>query len=213
MIFKLRDKIFGLFGAPAKAYDTYKDVQNKGIWERYNESLGALYDDELSDLIDNFADNTIVPGKMLSELIGHMEDSLGSPIIVRNVVATRRKIIRFAEYIYKVRSTKTGYTMLLRMLGFATVNIIEYTHISGFDSDLTLDDENRRFDGGRRTCKEYTLELTGSIGITQDIYNAVLRIIEFEEPIYAELRAVTYNGDELVVEGSIFDETFDDTFE
>lgn len=216
MDFKLKTRLFEYFGRDAKVRDTFKDVNGKGISERYHEALGEGYDDDVSDLLDNFIDRTIVPKEMVSQLIPLMEWMLGSPVVVTDAVAMRRRIIQFAQQIYNIKSTALSYEILLRMLGFDTVTIQEFVITSGFDSDVTLDDEARVFDGADSNCSEYSVLLTGSITVTDAVNEAVFRIIEFLEPVNADLREVLYNGApiEPVSDGiGIFDSTFDSTFE
>lgn len=213
MAYTLKDKIFSFFGVDAKVRDTYKDINGKGISERYQECIGEQYDDDLSDKVDNFIDRTMVPAEILAVLIPHMEDQLGNPVIISNAVARRRKIIQFAHQIYNIKSTALSYEVLLRMLGFATVVVNTYPSTSGFDSDLTFDDINRTFDRASKACTDYDIELTGVISITQDVYDAVYRIIEFLEPIDGDLKQVTYNGTAIIVSSDIFDDTFDSSFQ
>lgn len=216
MDFKLKTRFFEYFGKDAKVRDTFKDVNGKGISERYHEALGEGYDDDVSDLMDNFIDRTMVPKQMASQLIPLMEWMLGSPVVVTDAVAMRRRIIQFSQQIYNIKSTALSYEILLRMLGFATVTIQEFVITSGFDSDFTFDEESRVFDGSDKNCTEYTVSLTGVIIITDAVNAAVFRIIEFLEPVNADLREVLYNGApiEPVSPGiGIFDSTFDLTFE
>jgi hypothetical protein len=212
MSFLLKPRIFQYFGVNSKVKDTFKDVNGKGINERYQECLGEGYDDELQDLLDNFIDRTIVPAEILSRLIPYMEYNLGNPVVVSNDVSMRRKMIQFAHRIYNIKSTKLSYEILLRMLGFDTVVIQEFTITSGFDSDLTFDDPSRTFDQGNRACNYYSVLLTGAISISPQINEAIFRILDYLEPINADLREVLYNGSPLVVV-RIFDDTFDSTFE
>lgn len=194
----------------SKVNDSYKDVNGKGLTERYQESLGDDYDDNLRDLIDVFLDRTIVPQNMLSRMIPYMESMLGDPVIVSDQVSFRRKIIRFAQHIYNIKSTRLSYEVLFRMLGFDTAVVFEYTNTSGFDSDLTFDDVDRTFDGDS-ACTYYSVELTGVISITPEIILAIDRIIKFLEPINAHLRIVTYNGGEITI-FEYFDDYFGDEF-
>lgn len=216
MDFKLKTRLFEYFGRDAKVRDTFKDVNGKGISERYHEALGEGYDDDVSDLLDNFIDRTIVPKEMVSQLIPLMEWMLGSPVVVTDAVAMRRRIIQFAQQIYNIKSTALSYEILLRMLGFDTVTIQEFVITSGFDSDVTFDDEIRAFDGADNNCAAYSVLLTGSITVTDAVNDAVFRIIAFLEPVNADLRQVLYNGSPITpVSGDIgiFDSTFDSTFE
>lgn len=208
----LKHYIFPLFGVNAKVKDTYKDAYGKGINERYQEAIGETYDDELQDLIDLFLDRTIIAETMLSRMIPYMEYNLGNPVVVLDSVSMRRKILKFAQHIYNIKSTQKSYEVLLKLLGFNTVIVEEFADNEGFDSDLTLDDDFRTFDGSNKACNFYSVHLTGGVAITQTVYDAIIRIIEYLEPINADLREITYNGSSLVL-SRIFDYTFESTFE
>jgi predicted transcriptional regulator with HTH domain len=199
MDFKLKTRLFEYFGVHAKREDSYKDSNGKGINERYQESVGEDYDDNLSDLMDNLFDRTLQPKTMLSKLIPHMEDMLGNPVIVLNDVPMRRKILQFVHHIYNIRSTHKSYEVLFRMLGFDTVTVQEFVITVGFDSDVTFDDPVRTFDGTEKFCSEYSVHLTGTIGLDAVKVLAINRIIKFLEPINAHLREVTYNGDPISI--------------
>lgn len=212
MAYTLKDKIFSYFGVNAKVKDTFKDGSGKGINERYQECIGEGYDDELQSLVDNLIDNTVVPQTMLSKLIPHMESMLGNPVVVSDAVATRRKVLQFAQKIYDYKSTIVSYKILFRLLGldYNGVEIIIHDSASGFDSPDTLDDPSRTFDGSK-CCSEYSVILTGP-PLTDEIEAAIFRIIAYLEPVNATLRTVFYNGDDILF-FDIFDETFDTTFE
>lgn len=213
MDFKLTPRLFGYFGKNAKVQDSYKDINGQGIFERYNLCVAGDYDDEMSDDVDNFVDRTIVPDQVKTILIPYLESLLGNPVVVLNDVLYRRKILRFAQKIYDIKSTPLSYTILLRMLEFDTITIQEFTVTSGFDSSLTFDDPVRLFDTVEKNCSDYSVLLTGTIPISQETFDAVNRIIDFLEPINADLRDILYNGLPLAVTSGIFDNSFDNTFE
>ncbi len=204
MSFFLKPNIFKFFGNYAKSVDTFKDGNGKGIWERYQESLGESYDNEVQPLLDLFAESVIVPETILSKLIPTMERVLGEPVIVLQdgsqpdlTELLRRKILRFANQIYNIRSTELSYQVLINLLGFATTSITEFQIATGFDSPETFDDPQRVFDSSVvcGQCKEYTIATTGGIVLDSNIIAGLRRIIDFLEPINAQLREFTYNGD------------------
>lgn len=213
MTYTLKDKIFGFFGKYSYVRDTYKqggdfgddfepgdfDTIAKGIWQRYNECLGEDYDTYIRSLVDDFHDNLLVPRLMLAKMIPQLESMVGNPVLVLDTEAMRRKILAFTQRIYDIRSTKLSYEVLMRLLGFDTVTITEFTITSGFDSDITLDDPDRVFDQGTKPCSFYSIALTGSITVDTPILEALRRIIDFLEPIWADLRQVTYNGNPISV--------------
>jgi hypothetical protein len=212
MEFKLKPIIFGFFGVNAKVNDSYKDVTGNGINERYQQCVAEDYDENISDLVDNFVDRTIVPAEIKTVLIPLLESMLGNPVIVLNDVIMRRKIIRFAQNIYNVKSTAISYEILFKLLGFDTVVIQEFVITTGFDSDVTFDDTDRIFDGSEKNCSDYSIILTGGIGITEEIYSSMFRIIAFLEPINADLRDIFYNGNSIFINQDIFDDSFDESF-
>lgn len=209
MDFKLKYRLFPLFGVNAKRKDTFKDGSGKGIWERYSESLGDGYDDEVSDLIDNILDNTLVPASMKASLIPLMEVMLGGIVNVSSDPAIRRKLIRWAHVLYNIKGTKKGYEFLLKLMGFNSIIIEEITDEGTFDSGLTFDDEDRTFDNSPGCgCGKYRLTLDSGFAITPQIQDYVNRVIEFNEPVNAELVEVVYTGGD-----GIFDFSFDFSFE
>jgi len=213
MAYLLKEKIFPFFGVDAKRRDTFKDINGKGISERYQEALGDGYDDEVSDLVDNLLDNILVPKTMKATHIHLMEWMLGGIVRVNGTTAMRRKIIGFAHTIYNIKGTAKSYEVLLRLLGFATVTIEELVEVGTFDSDTTFDDEFRTFDSDPGCgCAKYNVLLTGGVSVSDEMIIAIYRIINFLEPINATLGHVYYNGSEISPVTGIFDDTFDDTF-
>lgn len=201
MSFLMTNNLFNFFGKFAKEQDTYKDGNGKGIWERYQESLGSSYDAEIQPLLDLLLENILVPDTMLSKMIPTMERVLGEPVNVLEDGTSlsedlRRKIIKFAHVLYNIRSTKLSYQMLFNLVGIQDVEIQEFVVTTGFDSDLTFDDDERVFDtpGGCNYCRGYAIVTTGGITLTSQIIAGIARIINFLEPINARLKSFTYNG-------------------
>jgi hypothetical protein len=212
MQYTLKDKIFGFFGVNSKVKDTFKDVNGKGINERYQECLGEGYDDELQQFIDNFEDNVINVRTFLPRFLELFEYQVGNPIIVIDSVARRRKMIEMSNNIYLIKGTRLSHDVLYAMIGLTVDDIVNVERESGFDSSYTLDDPARVFDSGAFCCRHYTLELSGSIAITVEIYALIFKIALYLKPIDAELDGITYNGSPITLD-RIFDETFDETFE
>lgn len=202
MSFLLKEKIFGLFGVNAKVNDSLKDAFGKGINERYQESIGESYDDELSDLIDNAIENLVVPATMKAELIVLLEVMLGGILTISNLENYRRKIIQFAHTLYNVKGTITGFKIPLFMLGFTGVVIETITYEGTLDSTTsTLDDDIRTLDSEPGCgCGKYRLLLTGSIPLTPEILIAIRNVINFNQPINAELLEILYNDEDIDVE-------------
>jgi len=197
MAWRLDKIIFPIYGTWEKLNDAYKNAEGKGVSERFNELVAADYDDELNPLVANLVDNTLVPRLALERFVPYLEEMIGLPILVSDQMDLRRKLIGFATRLYQIRGTKRSYEVLLRLLGFDTVNIIEFFDEDNFDNpNLTLDDPNRKFDSGCRTCSDYAIELTGSFTVPfdTDLQAFLFNVIEFCEPINADLRYIEYNG-------------------
>lgn len=194
-MWKLETFIFGLFGADHKRKDTYKDADGRGIDERYQRTLGKDFDDEVAPFIDGLIDNTLVPETVLEKFIPYLEALMGDVVQVRDEIPYRRKIIRYSTRINQVKGLSQSFEILLKLAGFATVEIEEHFGSFGFDSTVKFDDTIRRLDSGCPPCSDYTLHLTGTLTITPAVRDIIARIVTFCEPINARLREVLYNGD------------------
>lgn len=194
MAWQLENLLFSLFGGEAKRNDNYKDADGRGIDERFMRTLGKDFDEEVMPLIDGLIDNTLVPEAVLQKFIPYLESMLGDVVQVKDDIGYRRKVIRFSTRINQVKGTRRSFEILLKLLGFATVEVEEHFGAYGFDSSVTLDNSIRRFDSGCPPCTDYTLKLTGTLALSQSVLDAIARIVSFCEPINARLRQVLVNG-------------------
>jgi len=194
------ENIWSWFGTAYAILDKQGEVDenDKGEFERYNEIVGEDIDENIEPLLDSLIENTLLADTMYSKFIGLFETTIGMTMRLTNGEDLRRKVLKIAFQLYKIRGTKLGYEVPLRMLGFDTVEITESWVISSLDSPLSLDNTIRRLDSGGRcqSCSGYELHLTGSIELTAEIMRAVGEVIEFNEPINARLTALTYNGED-----------------
>ncbi len=76
-MWNLKDTIFGWFGTRDKIEDTNKDIDGKGTHERYNETLGEDFDQELYPLINLLVDNNLLPYRSMTKFIPYLEHRLG----------------------------------------------------------------------------------------------------------------------------------------
>ena len=192
----LKERIFGMFFTLFdKVQDANKNAENKGTLERYCELIGEDLDDNLIPFIDNAHDNLIVPLTMLQRYIADREISLGNNVLFLGTDdPMRRRIIKHWHKYVQAKGTLTNYNAMFAMLGVAaTIN--ENLNQGGFDSPTTFDSDTRpTFDSGRcRPCTGYDIVLTGP-PLSTEIYNAILSIVLFNEPINARLTNITYNG-------------------
>ena len=192
----LKERIFKTFFTLFdKVQDANKNAEDKGTLERYCELIGEDLDDNLIPFIDNAHDNLIVPLTMLQRYIADREISLGNNVLFLGTDdPMRRRIIKHWHKYVQAKGTLTNYNAMFAMLGVTAV-INENLSGGGFDSPTTFDSDTRpTFDSGRcRPCTEYDIVLTGP-PLTVEIYNAILSIVLFNEPINARLTNITYNG-------------------
>lgn len=196
----LKDKIFAIwYSLFDKRSDPNKDVDGKGTLERYNEIIAEDYDDNIKPFIANAHDNLVVPKTMLDQYIPSKELDYGNNLLFLSVDnEMRKRILAYWHRYVAIKGTRKGYEVLLCMLGI-TATITELFYQGGFDSPTTFDSDTRpTFDSGKCSpCSSYELELTGSV-LTVDIYKAIFSIVEWNEPINAQLLSLEYNGLDLL---------------
>lgn len=194
-MFSLKGIIFKLFGSNEKLNDTYKDINGKGILERYNESLAEDFDENALVLIDNLVSNTKDPFTAQSKFLSYLENDNG---LVNDFLTTeqqRRQILSISNRLFDIRGTIFSYKLMLKWLGVDEVYIIEHEDDFSFDSIVTFDSPIRTFDNTNYCgCREYSIQLYGSNELTPEFVNRVFNIVKFNEPIDADLREITYNG-------------------
>lgn len=201
MAFSVKDIIWGLFGERADRRDLFKDADGKGLLQRFNELLAGDFDDNEGDLLNNLVARTRDPNTMLDRFVPYAEDLHGLPTI-SDQIYIRRKLINLYRQLINRKGTKIGYEMLLLIMGFDTVTINEIPNVSGFDSPILLDNPVRLFDQKCKTCSDYDVLLTGSILVDGQVLVWILNSINWNEPINATLRFVTYNGAAIIGPGS-----------
>lgn len=194
----LKTILFPLFGKHAKISDTHKDGNDKGIWERFNEALAQDFDDELLPLIESLVENTVDPENFLLQFVEHYETSIGTPVYISNTEAIRRKLIKLNNSITRIRGTKKSFDVLYNILGMTTVTIAIETPLKTWDSNVTLDDEARRFDRNP-CCAFYSLTLAGPASINDSLQDAINRINNYLKPIGATTTEILYNGSPIIL--------------
>lgn len=194
----LKELVFSLFGGYEKAVDSYKDEEGRGILERFNRICAEEFDTYFQPAIDGMLDNLLVPDLAYVKFVPYLEDLLGSPPVLKNTVAFRRKILKNIIQLYKIKGTNTAYKILFGMLGFTTVTIVETYPSSSLDSDFTMDDPGRRWDGGCQPCSNFTIDLAGDVTINPGLVDGIYNIIDFNKPINARLKGITFDGGTLV---------------
>jgi phage tail-like protein len=189
-----------------KSEDTYKDINNEGLLERYLSIFGSHLDEDLIPDITcylNILDASICEEKFLT----HISDSLGNPPDVFQTEAEYRNLLLYIVSMYKIKGTRDSYELFFSILGF-DVLITEIAPIitdgitSRYDSDtITRYDSGSTLDtydlGECEPCSGYDVELTpkqgSNITLDQSMINKINEVIKFNEPINAKLRNLVIN--------------------
>jgi len=158
MAFKVQTIIWDLFGERANINDKFKNSAGKGLQQRFVELLAKDFDDNEGGLINLMVDHTRDPFTQLQRFIPYHEGIRGVPLISTSI-PVRRKLNNFHRRLIQRKGTKSGYEMLLKIIGFATVTINEIVNVSGFDSAVLFDDPVRLFDQRCKSCSDYDVVL------------------------------------------------------
>lgn len=174
MAWKLQDIIFPLFGSYEKLVDSDKDASDKGLLERYNESIAVDFDTNLFPLIDKVRENVRDIQTMFIRYVPFFEDMLGITVFLSSDLEFRRRLARYAHRYYEIKGTKRGYEVLASLLGMTVVITEDFTYFS-FDSPVTFDDPVRTFDIGKcgSYCTSYTLDFSGSAPSSPELTSAI----------------------------------------
>lgn len=198
MAWKLQDIIFPLFGSYEKLVDSNKDASDKGILERYNESIAVDFDTNLFPLIDKVRENVRDIQTLFSRYVAFFEDMLGITVFLSSDIEFRRRLARYAHRYYEIKGTRRGFEVLASLIGMTVVITEDFTYFS-FDSPVLFDDPVRTFDIGKcgSYCTSYTADFTGVGVLTPEMESAIKNIVKFNEPINAVLTGLTYNGNSI----------------
>ena len=199
-MFILKDIIFDFFGLEAKNKDSYKDVNGKGVWERYNESVAEDYDEQVQPLISNLLDNILVPKNMYVRFLDIQNESLGNLPVPSTEVSVRRKIIRYFNVLGNIKGTLKSYKMLYSFIGITLDSYSDVGSDKGWDSNTTLDDDERTFDNNVLSCGYYLLDLSGSEPISSELENSINIINNYLKPINSKAVEIKYNGTPITIQ-------------
>lgn len=190
MPFSLQQKVFDKFGAFYKLYDTYQDLDGKGILERYMEMFGKETDDSYYSF--SHLDNAFLSASIKEELIVFLEETFGNLPKISESTTLRKRVLKFAIFLLQVKGTLQALITLLRWLGFTNVTIQDNLRNFGFDSDTTFDDEDRVFDSFLQGKDVYELTIYGNITLTAELLGFIYSLIKWNEPIDASISKITY---------------------
>lgn len=193
----IKDIIFKLFGNFDKEVDNNKNAEGEGTLERFNLVLGGDFDDSIYPKISYLIENVLTPFSCFERYLPFLEKSAGNHVLFfSSNPETRRKIQKYLLRFYTIKGTIKGYKLLFNLLGF-DAEITESWQEFTFDSPITFDNEERRFDMQCRGCSKYCINLIRSYGIpgepTEEEIQAIKNIIAFNEPINARLDCITFD--------------------
>ena len=181
MSFTLKDKLFSYFGVYSKREDTSKDVDGKGIGERYQEAIGEDYDEEVGPLIDEITTKVGDPKTCLESLIVYHELQVGMPLQLYDVEAFRRKMIMLTHHLTLIKGTLLSYQVYYNLIGVTgvTINLLE-------EEDPC--------------CGQlYEIVLTGAGPFTGGLEDLIKKIAYYLKPLTATIDSITYNGNEVTM--------------
>jgi hypothetical protein len=194
----LQQTIFGYFGGYEKIIDTHKDVDDKGILERFNEALGQEYDENLEPFVSLLFQNVQDPVLCIPKYVQRLEVTDGNDSLYLSPdVDVRRSIQHFITRYWAIKGTKRFLKDLLGLI-FLVPTVTEYFSSYSFDSPVTFDDVERRWDMKCQTCSKYRIDLVRSDSTTTALSSteiaAVLSVVTTNQPLDAILVGVWFNG-------------------
>jgi hypothetical protein len=175
--------------------DPNKDGNGKGTLQRYHEAIAEDYDVEISPLIDNMVANNIDPDTVLSKFIIYLE-SLLLPVNLGNDESMRRRVLKYTTHFNRIKGTRSGYEIMFSMLGFSTTLVEVWDTYTWDSATKDLDDDPRIFDSNCRGCSPYTilLDTLDPLVVTPELLIIINNVIDYNEPINAELTDIIING-------------------
>ena len=199
-MWKLRNIIWSFFGTYYQRNDSYKDAQGRGLVQRYQEVLAGEMDVNFYAKLAVMTDRLHVPAEMVPQLIPYREQERGIPAALIEGVPVRRKVLRYLLRLHANRGTVWNYKFLFALMGF-DCQIVEYQSTGRFDTGVF---DDGRFDQYASNSGDYDILLssTPAMKIRTAMYQAILRIIDYNNPIFARVGRILYNGSPIVIDDS-----------
>lgn len=191
--------------------DSYKDVNGKGLLQRYLENIGEDIDNNILPFIDNLLDiiDPTKQGDTDYKFLNHLAYTVGSPpdIFLGDPAQAEKyaKLINHIVSIYKIKGTKKSFVSFFALLGY-TVDVIEWplTDPTLFDIGQTFDDDFL-MDQGCEDCSEFsilnqailnngTCGQTGNPVLDPSLFSLMVEMAAFLQPINTILRTIISGG-------------------
>jgi len=206
MAFNFQKFLFGQLPVYYKLKDTYKNNNDEGLLERYLEIFGLELNQEITPMVENYLD-IIDPFTTDAKFLNDLAYTLGSPPDLLGNPNQYAKLLAYIIQIYKIKGTAKALELLFALLGF-TISVIEFApSATVYMDDSKIMDDGHIMDGGCPSCSDYEVIihslLTPSSATCQaPVYSTVnntilatfIKIIEFNQPINAELRGLIAGG-------------------
>lgn len=185
--------------------DSYKDGNGQGLLQRFLSALGIEVDTYVTPRITDLLNLTDVEG-VESKHLTHLADILGNPPDMFGDETKYRLLLKHLSHINMYKGTLKGYQLIFGVLGVKVeieeIALVEYNYDSGHQYDLPIN-----YDSKCPPCSKYNLIITDpdsncpTIGTAADepeIFNLLIKIIEYVQPINLILNQVTYEGTDLI---------------
>lgn len=188
-----------------KINDTYKNRNGEGLLERYLSNFGYELDFEVMPQINcylNIIDATVAPASFLK----HIADVLGNPPDVFNSEQIYRNLLAYIVSINKIKGTRKSYELFFSILGFdIEIEEIEPVDLENFYDNGGQYDSGIIYDINKcEPCSYYDITFypknLQDIELTPDTLRRLKVAIQYNEPINAKLRKLTFG---IKVEDSI----------
>lgn len=197
MAFKFRDLLIDNLPYYYIEKDSYKDINGKGLLERYLEVFTGYIDKELYEPINNYLE--IVDASICDEkYLNHLSDVLGNPPDIFRDEQQYRNLLSYIVSVYKIKGTKDAYELFFSIIGFR-IEIEENqpdpeTYI--YDTTLLYDNLETYDHNQCENCSSYSIKFYPQVGdgTSLNLSDVVLlqAAIDFNEPINANLTAFSY---------------------
>ena len=189
----LTNSIISYFSYSDRVKDSYKDSNNKGILERFNEIIGSDVDERLLPKIDNLLTNVLIPRTCEGKFIGLLEERLGLNLFLSSDEIIKRKVINNAHRFYQIKGTKYCLETLLRICNFTDIVINEEFNRYRFDIGEGFDSPNRVFDQNCYGCSNLEIVVETTDVVDAETIKKINSIVEFNKPINVKFTKLTVN--------------------
>lgn len=134
--------------------DSYKDVDNEGILQRYISMLGSELDNNTVRFIHDFLDN-ITPLLATDNLRTHLAYTLGKPPHIGLTETQFKYLLAMCITIYKWKGSTNSYKALFLLLGYYIEIFTDPVEDVLYDGADTNYDEELLYDTVCVTCVPY----------------------------------------------------------